>query len=1519
MPEYSWWNTDWLHRRTITIQHEKVVDDLEDFPIRIYLNDSDAAASDIFTSSQNDLDDIAFTDYTGNVQLAHEIEDYITGGTNDVANIWLRSNVWDGNDTIIYMYYGNEGASNQENIGDVWTNYEMVHHMNGANAGGCDDSTDNNHDVTSSDGTPAYQEFENIGYSIRFAGASDYLSIPDDDDLSFGSDVAFTISAWVNYDADTGNIIMAKYGTKNEYFFYIAGGGGYPCLEFYDTNGKNVNRKTSDNIATDTWKYLTIGYNGNTLATGIYPHIDGSINLGSGYDAGYSSMTASDGALYIGKTFWGDNDFFNGHLDELRIANTNLSNNYIETDYNTMNSPSTFYEIGSKENSTIPNVKPEISNPDPANESTSIELQPTLSIDVSDNEGDDINITWYSNSSGSWQIFATDSSVGNGTYSQTNTNFTGYSTTYYWNVSVNDGEDYNSSDIFHLTTLANSNPVISNPDPANESTDENLNVNLQITVNDVDDTRQNMNITWYWGTDASCPNFLGHNLSVSNGTYYMPDGNNFTTHDTTYYWQVIVDDGFSGGDNEIFHFTTLANSNPTITGENPSNDTIGLLPLQTVNITVTDVEGDAMDITWQSNYSGSYVTYQTNSSVGNGSYSWYFSGCTEYNTFYYWRVFVDDGTTNVSDTFFFKTISKPDAPSSVDTTVDDRDTIIISWTNDGSNNTIVEFSFSNLTGDTYGSNTEIYNGTDTSFYHSGISYNTQYFYKVYSYGSTVDLYSINNVTLDSTTSNNERPATSNANPTNNSEKNALSLTWQVDINDAEGDTFNYTLTCNGTTNSGNNVGNGTYNVSISNLELETIYTVFVNVSDGYGITNNTFNFKTITTYDPEPPTSFTSSSISTSEIDLSWVTGVNATNTVVERNNVATWARGAGTEIYNGTDTSYSDTGLSTSTQYYYRAWGYNDLINIVFNETNVTTNDYTLPQAPLNGSVTVSGDNLLLDWDAATGADSYVVVQKSNSYATSVSDGTVIYNNTFTNHTKLNYNSSDYLNIFSYNDTSKYYSVNTDLQWGLLIIYVYREDKPHIQIGNYTIFINNPTTGETYYNTSQNNAFSIGIDEIPQGNDITIQVTKQGYKTRSIVQDLNINNRYNISIFLPPDSEGSPSSEQGEDWYVEPENNENTLKQTTKSVSNHSNDLDITLDCIPDEIILVEGYNESLYGHWFTIPEDKYSYSGYVVTIDNSILDANTTTCRVSYYCEVENSYAEHYIILVKDETGSGISDVKIDIKRYINTTETYITVVSGYTDTNGQLEVDLMTNVQYVVNLTESSGGYVNISETWMPPEITYSQDAIKTYILEYAEIQPQPDTNPAECININAEISNTTLYVNFSNSCNYYIDDIQVYVYMSNLSNDITSLFATNTSTDNTFFNFEIYNINNSNTYTIVIFYNNSKWGMQKLTIFIKGTDVISPDTDAEEIDDMFDLLFGYNPFGWHNILMLFVFVAAMFYADNRDIGKVLIFIGGLFLFLSVYVGLQSSIATVAGGVLPALFIIVGIIKLWIDSNK
>ncbi|KYK21402.1 hypothetical protein AYK21_04870 [Thermoplasmatales archaeon SG8-52-2] len=122
---------------------------------------------------------------------------------------------------------------------------------------------------------------------------------------------------------------------------------------------------------------------------------------------------------------------------------------YANWTYNpTLHQWSDSYESVNVKTNTLPIITDEV----PANESTGVSITPQMSITVNDLEGDLMNINWYSNSEGSWQIFARDKSVSNGTYYQINSNFSAFSTIYYWYISVSSSTGTNDSDIYYFTT-----------------------------------------------------------------------------------------------------------------------------------------------------------------------------------------------------------------------------------------------------------------------------------------------------------------------------------------------------------------------------------------------------------------------------------------------------------------------------------------------------------------------------------------------------------------------------------------------------------------------------------------------------------------------------------------------------------------------------------------------------------------------------------------------------------------------------------------------------------------------------------------------------------------------------------------------------------------------------------------------------------------------------------------------------------------------------------------------------------
>jgi hypothetical protein len=95
---------------------------------------------------------------------------------------------------------------------------------------------------------------------------------------------------------------------------------------------------------------------------------------------------------------------------------------------------------------------------------------------------------------------------------------------------------------------------------------------------------------------------------------------------------------------------------PEISDPYPSDGSDGVSISPMLNITVSDPDGESMDITWLSNSSDSWVAFGWNNSVGNSTYHQTMSNASINGQWWYWKVNVSDGTNyTVSDVYRFYT------------------------------------------------------------------------------------------------------------------------------------------------------------------------------------------------------------------------------------------------------------------------------------------------------------------------------------------------------------------------------------------------------------------------------------------------------------------------------------------------------------------------------------------------------------------------------------------------------------------------------------------------------------------------------------------------------------------------------------------------------------------------------------------------------------------------------------------------------------------------------------------------
>jgi hypothetical protein len=112
----GWYDKGWNHRKAITIDKTKVVTDQKDFPVLINLgSDPDLAAQ-----AQSTGNDLVFTLADGTTKLPVKVESFTS--SNGALVAWVKIPVLSsGANTVLYMYYGNHGASKQQDSSGTWT------------------------------------------------------------------------------------------------------------------------------------------------------------------------------------------------------------------------------------------------------------------------------------------------------------------------------------------------------------------------------------------------------------------------------------------------------------------------------------------------------------------------------------------------------------------------------------------------------------------------------------------------------------------------------------------------------------------------------------------------------------------------------------------------------------------------------------------------------------------------------------------------------------------------------------------------------------------------------------------------------------------------------------------------------------------------------------------------------------------------------------------------------------------------------------------------------------------------------------------------------------------------------------------------------------------------------------------------------------------------------------------------------------------------------------------------------
>ena len=413
----AWWDGNWLNRKAIIINHSMVSQNLRNFPVLIKQTDTD-----LKNEAQPNGNDIVFTDGNG-IKLNHEIEKYssTTGELIAWVNVTALSST---HDIVLYMYYGNPECGSQQNPAGVWDlNYRLVHHFKETSGTTHADSTTYRNNGTCYNGVTLNVPGI-IGSADSFDGSNDYVGIPNAASLALNR---VTVEVWCKTTISTAvEPVICKDYDGSSVLFRIdisttdAGNGfGFYNSSWHTTAIAGTERNGN-------WHHLVGSYDGTALKY----YFDGVLIDTIPYVASLPSNTA---LVYFARY---QTYYFQGSIDESRVSNYARNASWILTEFRNQQNPATFYSIGSEV--SFGNQKPILSVESPQNGSSNILLGlNTLQVNAVDRQGDQMNLIFLTNASGSWTTIGTNNSVYNGTYRQTYT-FPAYNTKYWWSIHATD-------------------------------------------------------------------------------------------------------------------------------------------------------------------------------------------------------------------------------------------------------------------------------------------------------------------------------------------------------------------------------------------------------------------------------------------------------------------------------------------------------------------------------------------------------------------------------------------------------------------------------------------------------------------------------------------------------------------------------------------------------------------------------------------------------------------------------------------------------------------------------------------------------------------------------------------------------------------------------------------------------------------------------------------------------------------------------------------------------------------------
>ncbi len=334
----------------VEIDHTLVPSDQTDFPVLISV--TDATLKTVFNGGHvenaSGFDIRPYADTGCATPLTYELERY--NATTGEVVMWVKMATLSStvNDKI-YLAYGNTALSTDGSSTAVWSNnFGAVWHLKNGTTLNLHDSSATGNDLTNTGVTATTGQID---------GGGGFVSTSSQE-LEAGSFQAnaITYSAWVKATSFPAayNYVISKTGPSAGPFnqFGVKSTGKLRWM-ISATTQLDADGTGSHTLSTGTWYYLTLTYDSSA---GLVGYVNASSDVTVAANGNCSNIT--NGECIGRRCLVSPGQFWNGSIDEVRLASVARSADWITTEYNNQSDPSTFETLGAEVAGPCPTPTP---------------------------------------------------------------------------------------------------------------------------------------------------------------------------------------------------------------------------------------------------------------------------------------------------------------------------------------------------------------------------------------------------------------------------------------------------------------------------------------------------------------------------------------------------------------------------------------------------------------------------------------------------------------------------------------------------------------------------------------------------------------------------------------------------------------------------------------------------------------------------------------------------------------------------------------------------------------------------------------------------------------------------------------------------------------------------------------------------------------------------------------------------------------------------------------------------------